>query len=167
MSTFFLVLTVLVCLLAQATLAPRISFAEVSPDFVMLVVMVFALYRGAIFGAVMGFLVGFLQDLGNPEMLGLNALVKCLLGFAVGRVGAKTFPENALILFGLFAVGALAHDIVYLSVFKWPHMGSAIVMIVVAAVPSALYTAAFGTLIDRLAMRFGGKVVAIGKKGQH
>lgn len=167
MNTFFLFLTVLVCLLLQATLAPRISFAEVSPDFVMLVVMVVALYRGAVFGAILGFSIGFLQDLGNPEMLGLNALVKCILGFVVGRVGSKTFPENALFLFGLFAAAALAHDILYLLIFKWPHVGSAIVMIFVAAIPSALYTAAFGTAIDKLATRFGWKVVALGKKGQH
>jgi rod shape-determining protein MreD len=164
--SFYLVLAILLCLLLQATLAPRIAFGQIAPDFVILAVLVFALYRGAVYGAILGFAVGFLQDLGTPEMLGLNALTKTLLGFTIGRVGAKTFPENALFLFGLFVASALCHDIVYLVIFKWPHMGSALLMILVAAIPSALYTALFGVGIDHLATRFGAKAVAFGKKGQ-
>jgi len=166
-STFYLSLFVLVCLLAQAAIAPRISFGEISPDFVMLVVMIVALYRGAIMGAVVGFAIGFLQDLGNPELLGLNALTKTLLGFAVGRIGSKTVPENALFLFGLLAAVAFCHDIVYLTIFHWPDVGSTAVMIFVAAMPSALYTAVFGVGIDVLGTRFGAKAVALGKKRQH
>jgi rod shape-determining protein MreD len=163
---FYLVVSLFVCLLLQATLAPRIAFGEIAPDFVFLVVVVFALYKGAVYGAILGFAVGFLQDLGNPELLGLNALIKTLLGFVIGRVGAKTFPENALFLFGLFATAALGHDIVYLIFFKWPHLGSALLMTFIVALPSALYTAAFGLGMDKLATRFGAKAVAFGKKGQ-
>ena len=161
-----MILAMLACLLLQVTLAPKISFGQIAPDFVILVVVVFALYRGAIPVAILVFAVGFLQDLGNPEMLGLNALTKTLLGFAIGRVGAKTFSENSLFLFGLLAAGALSHDIVYLAFFKWPHLGTALGMVFVAALPSAIYTAVFGVGIDQLATRSGAKAVAIGKKGQ-
>ncbi len=166
MRNFYLIISILGCLLLQASLAPRISIGNIAPDFVILLVVVFALYRGAVPGAILGFAVGFLQDLGNPEMLGLNALTKTLLGFAIGRVGTKTFPENALFLFGLLAAGALSHDIVYLAFFKWPHLGSALSMVFVAALPSALYTAVFGVGIDQLATRSGAKAVAFGEKGQ-
>jgi hypothetical protein len=45
-------------------------------------------------------------------------------------------------------------------------MGSALGMIFVAAIPSALYTALFGVIIDQLAARFGAKAVTFGKEGQ-
>jgi len=166
-SAFYLVLMVLVCLLAQVTIAPRLAFGQVSPDFVMLIVMMVALYRGSIFGAILGFLIGFMQDLGNPELLGLNALTKTLLGFVMGRVGSKTFPENALFLFALLAAVALCHDVIYLAIFHWPDVGSAVKMIFVAAAPSAVYTAVFGVGFDVLGTRFGAKAVAFGKKRQH
>jgi rod shape-determining protein MreD len=165
--TFYLILSILVCLLLQATLAPRIAFGDIQPDFIVIVVLLFALYRGAVPGAILGFAVGFLQDLGNPVMLGLNALTKTLMGFAIGRVGEKTFPDNVPFLFGLFAAASLGHDTVYLLFYKWPHLGSAVVMIVVAALPSALYTAFFGVLIDRVFTLWGAKAVLVGKKRQH
>jgi len=164
---FGLIVAVLACLLLQMTLAPRITFGQVAPDFVIVVVMLVALYRGAVRGAIAGFLIGLLQDLGNPVLLGLNALTKTLLGFAIGRVGEKTFPDNPLFLFAVFAAGAFGHDALYLFFYKWPHMGSAFLMVGVAALPSAFYTAAFGVLIDMLAARSGAKAVALGKKRQH
>lgn len=164
MSAFVLVVFVLFCLIAQAAIAPRIGIGEIAPDFVVLVVMMIALYRGAIVGALVGFVVGLVQDLGNPELLGLNALIKTLLGFAVGRVGSKLVPENALFLFGLVAAAAFCHDVMYLTVFMWPQVGSAFATIFVVALPSAVYTAVFAVVLDAVATRLGAKAVAIGKK---
>jgi rod shape-determining protein MreD len=166
MRTFYLVLTVLVFLLLQAVLADRIAIGPVAPDFVLLVVLFFALYRGSVRGAIFGFIVGFLEDLGNPEYLGLNALVKSVMGFLVGEAGRKTFPDNAFLLFGLFAAAALGHDIVYLFVYHWPHVGSAFLRIFTEALPCAAYTALLGTLVDRVAAMFGARVVTPnGKEG--
>jgi rod shape-determining protein MreD len=165
-SALYLVLLVLLCLLAQAALAPRISAGQVSPDFIILVVAVVGLYRGAIAGAVVGFIVGFLQDVGNPEMLGLNALIKTLLGFAVGRVASKASVDNAMFLLLLVAAAALAHDILYLTMFHWPRVGGSTLMVFRVALPSAIYTAVFAVLIDILATRSGAKAVAFGKKRQ-
>lgn len=166
MKSFYLFLIVLLFLLAQASLAPRISIGPVSPDFVLLIVVFFALYRGSIKGAIFGFLVGFLQDLGNPEMLGLNALTKSVLGFLMGRAGTKTFPDNFVFLAGLFFAAALGHDVVYLFLFKWPHVGQAFIVAASVALPSALYTCALGVAADAVMTIFGAKVVTtFGKEG--
>ena len=168
MRPVYLIIALLVCLLAQASLPHRLALGPVQPDFIMVLLIIFALHRGSVQGAILGFIVGFLQDLANPDMLGLNALIKTLTGFAVGNVGSKTFPDNAVILFGLFAAAAFSHDVVYLFFFKWPDVGAALLMIVIAALPSALYTALFGTLLHWLLMRYGGKVVkkALGQEGR-
>ena len=166
MRTFYLVLTVLVFLLLQTVLADRIAIGPVAPDFVILVVLFFALYRGSVRGALFGFVVGFLEDLGNPDYLGLNALVKSVMGFFVGDAGRKTVPDNAFILFSLFAVAAFGHDIVYLFVYHWPHIGSAFLRVLTEALPCAIYTALIGTLVDRVAAMFGARVVTPnGKEG--
>ncbi len=57
----------------------------VVPDAVLLFVAVTAIKRGRMAGAVAGFSAGLLMDiLTNPQMFGLNALVKTLMGFVVG-----------------------------------------------------------------------------------
>ena len=166
MKTFYLIVTMLLFLLAQASLAPRITIGAVSPDFVFLIVAFFALYRGSIKGAVFGFLVGLLQDLGNPEMLGLNAGLKAMVGFVMGHAGTKTFPDNFVFLGGLFFTVAFGHDIVYLLLYKWPHVGDALIMTFSVALPAALYTAVLGVSADAVMTLFGAKVVrTFGKEG--
>jgi len=163
---FYLFLAMLVFLLLQAVLAPRVAIGQAAPDFILLIVVFFALYRGSVRGALLGFAVGLLQDLGNPDNLGLNALTKSLLGYFVGDAGTKTFPDRISVLFGLFAASAFAHDIVYLILFYWPRVGSAFVLMFTAALPSAVYTAVFGVLVDRVFALSGAKVVGVfGKEG--
>lgn len=167
MRWFHLVLTILMFLLLQLVVADRIAIGPVAPDFVILIVAYFALYRGAIRGSVFGFVIGFLQDLTNPGLLGLNALTKSTLGFAVGKVGSKTFPENVPFLFAVFLAVSFGHDVVYLIFYKWPHMDSVLAATFTTALPSAAYTALFGVLVHKLISLAGPKVVeSIGKKGQ-
>ena len=55
------------------------------PDVVLLFVAYVALRRGRVAGAVAGFTAGLAMDLlVNPATLGLNAVLKTLLGFVIG-----------------------------------------------------------------------------------
>jgi rod shape-determining protein MreD len=166
MRLFYLILAILVFLLMQAVVAERIALGPVSPDFLALVVAIFALYRGPVRGSIFGFVIGFLQDLLNPGYLGLYALSKSVLGFAVGKAGTKTFPENILFLFILFMAAVFGHDVVYLLFYHWPRIGTALAAIFTVALPSAAYTALFGVLVHKLLAMAGPKVVrTIGKEG--
>lgn len=109
-------------------------------------------------GSLFGFVVGLIVDLGNPGSLGLNALTKSMLGYAAGRLGAATSP-GVLVLFIVFFVAAFAHDLVYLIVFMWPRVGSAFATLFTVALPSALYTALAGIVVERLLALLGAKVV--------
>jgi rod shape-determining protein MreD len=167
MKWFYLILALLLFLLLQLVVADRISIGRVTPDFLVLIVIFFALHRRAIRGGIFGFVVGLLQDLANPAYLGLNALTKSLLGFFVGKAGAKTFPEGTLFLFVLFMFVSFGHDFVYLVFYHWPNMSGALVDMFTLALPSAAYTALFGLLIHKLLSIAGHKVVeSIGKEGQ-
>lgn len=167
MRTFYLILIVLLFLLAQVVLAPRIRIGSASPDFVILIVVFFSLYRGPIRGAIFGFVIGLLQDLGNPEMLGLNAMIKAALGFLLGHAGTKTVSDNVLFLAGLFFAAVFGHDIVYLLLYHWPRVGGALGMIFTQALPAAVYTTIFGVIADVLMGLLGAKAVThLGKQGQ-
>jgi len=164
---FFLILAILFFLLMQLSVAEWLSLGPVAPDFLILITVFFALYRGAIQGSIFGFVVGFLQDLANPGFLGLNALTKSVVGYAIGKIGTKTFPENVPFLVVLFSATAFGHDVVYLVFFSWPDVASAFLLMFSSALPSAIYTGVFGVIVHRLLTTLGAKVVsAIGKEGQ-
>jgi rod shape-determining protein MreD len=167
MRWFYIILAILVFLLMQVVLADRIAFGPISPDFMVLVVAFFALYRGAVQAAIFGFAIGFLQDLSNPELLGLNALTKSILGFTIGKIGTKTVPDNVPFLFVLFMSVTFGHDIIYLVFYHWPRVGSSLAAIFTTALPSAAYTALFGVLVHKL-LAFAGPEVAesVGKERQ-
>ncbi|HEX6792099.1 MAG TPA: rod shape-determining protein MreD [Candidatus Krumholzibacteria bacterium] len=152
------IIGILVYLTLQAAVAQRIAIGSVAPDFVVVCVVLFGLQRGPILGSLFGFVVGLVVDLGNPGFLGLNALTKSVLGYGAGRLGAATSP-GVIVLFVVFFVAAFAHDILYLIVFMWPHVGSAFVTLFTVALPSALYTAVAGILVERLLALLGARVV--------
>jgi rod shape-determining protein MreD len=145
--------------LLQVLLAPRISIGEISPDFALLLVGYFAINRRPVQGAVGGFIIGLVQDLFNPDLLGLNALTKSITGYALSVVGAKADADNVVFLFGLFGVAALAHDFVYLLFYTGLHLGRFVVMWFTISVPSALYTALVGVIVHKVARYFGSKWV--------
>ncbi len=147
----------LLFVLLQMLLAPRIALGEVTPDFMLLLVAYFAVRRAPERGAMVGFVVGLFQDLFNPELLGLNALSKSLIGYGVGVVGSKTDPDNALLLAALLASAAIANDFVYLLFFTGLHLGRFFMLWVTVSIPSAFYTALIGVVLHWVILRLDGK----------
>jgi rod shape-determining protein MreD len=152
-------LVLVVYFLLQAVLSEALTFGKIGPDFPLLIVAYFGLFRGALAGSVFGFAAGLLQDLFNPSFLGLNALTKTLVGFALGRAGAQTEREHPLFLLALFGVSALAHDFIYLAFATRLHLGNFLLTWVTVSVPSAVYTAVVGALVHTVVLFFLSEVV--------
>ena len=153
-----------VFLLLQMFLVPQISIGEISPDFPLLLVVYIAVNRGPIPGSIAGFIIGLVQDLFNPELIGLNALTKSLAGYTTSVLVSIADAENILFLATLFGIVAIAHDFLYLLIYTGLNVGTFLTLWVTVSLPSALYTAFAGVLVYKLASVFGGKVVkSLGK----
>lgn len=140
-------------------LAPKLAIGEIAPDFTLLLVAYFAINRPPIHGAVAGFLVGLLQDLFNPELLGVNALAKSITGYGLSVAAAKAEPESHIFLGGLLLASALAHDFIYLLVFSGLNLWKLLILWVTVALPSAVYTAIVGVIIHIVSVYLGNRVV--------
>jgi rod shape-determining protein MreD len=150
--------------LLQALLSDALTFGKIGPDFPLLMVAYFAVFRGAVAGSIFGFVAGLFQDLFNPSFLGLNALTKTLVGFALGRAGVQTERDHPVFLFALFGVSALAHDLVYLAFYTQLHPGRLFVTWLSVSLPSAVYTAVVGIAVHVGAAFFLTEVVrSLGK----
>ena len=99
----------------QATVVGSFHVLRGTPDLVLVLLLVIALFRGSIFGAVAGFWAGFLLDTAYLGTLGVSSLLLTLAGYWIGRYGETTgrdrahapFVSVAVVTF-LFAVGELA-----------------------------------------------------------
>jgi len=89
---------IVVALLIQITLVNLITILGLKPDLILVVVVIFSLLKGEKEGTISGFASGLLQDIFSTGLLGINALVKTVIGFTCGILREKIFHEHILFL---------------------------------------------------------------------
>jgi rod shape-determining protein MreD len=161
MRVSLLILVCVVFLILQLVAANRLAIGEISPDFPLLFLAYFSLFRTRIQGTILGFFLGLLQDLFNPAFLGLNALTKSIIGYSVGYVGEKTVANSVPFIALVFFLSMLGHDLLYMLFFFKLHVVKIVVMFITVSIPSAVYTALIGVVVHSICTFFGYKAVEI------
>ncbi len=112
------VLILIVLVIVQKTLIPFISLVGVTPDVLLIFVVLIALREGQIAGTVFGFIVGFMIDIVSGDFLGLSALTKTIAGFTAGYFYNEMNPLQTLGTYAFFivvAVAAIVHNIIHFA----------------------------------------------------
>src|SRR3954467_11108757 len=109
-----LLLLMLFLMTLQFYLRPRLGSARVSPDFLLIGLMLFAMRSGAGAGAMAGFLVGLIEDSLTPARFGASALAHTLVGYFAAWGRAVFFADNMLGQWAFVAVGLWFRDLVVL-----------------------------------------------------
>jgi rod shape-determining protein MreD len=107
-----LVLGVLVLL--HFYVRPRLWGARVSPDFLLIAVMLFAVRSGPGAAAVFGFAIGLVGDALTPARFGAGALAHTVVGFLASWGRSLFFADNLLVNAGFVAAGLWLRDLVLL-----------------------------------------------------
>ena len=104
-----------VAVVVQATIVGSIDVLRGTPDLVLVLLLVIALFRGSVFGAVAGFWAGLLLDTVYLGTLGVTSFLLTLAGYWIGRYGETTGRDRAhapflsvAVVTVLFAAGELA-----------------------------------------------------------
>ena len=130
------------------TLAPALRVADVAPDIPLLVVLLLALRRGPEFGGLAGFAAGVLQDAATGGLIGVQALTKGIVGFAIGNLGSRFRVTQPLVqvpgLVLLSIVEGLGRYVV-LKLFHFPAAFGELMTYVV--LPQALYNGFLGAAL--------------------
>jgi rod shape-determining protein MreD len=107
------ILVLIMAFVVQTTWVESLEIAGLKPDLVLLVLIHIALRAGSLEATLMGFGIGFLQDTHMPADLGLNALVKTLVGFSVGYCRIGMVADNVQVQVALIFAAVLLHDLVF------------------------------------------------------
>jgi rod shape-determining protein MreD len=144
----FLAVAILSGGVAHATLGPALRIADVAPDIPLIVVVMLALRRGPEFGCGAGFLAGLLQDAATGGLLGVQALTKAVIGFAIGALGARLRVSQPLVQVPGLVVLSLVEGVArfaLLQLFHFPASFGELVMYVV--LPQAIYNGFLGAAL--------------------
>jgi rod shape-determining protein MreD len=109
-----LVLVMILLVVLQFYLRPRLWNARVSPDFLLIALMLYAMRSGAGAGAVAGFLVGLIEDTLAPARFGAGALAHTLVGYFASWGRAVFFADNMLVNAAFVAAGLWFRDLIVL-----------------------------------------------------
>src|SRR5437762_8030080 len=143
-----LVLTVLGGGVAHATVAPALGIGGVTPDLPLIVVVLLALRRGPEFGCAAGFVAGLLQDAATGGLLGVQALTKAVVGFAIGAAGSRLRVSQPLVQVPGLVLLSLLEGLArfgLLQLFHFPAPFGELMTYVV--LPQALYNGFLGAAL--------------------
>ena len=136
-----------ILLLIEISLVPWISINGLTPDLLLIYVMLTAANRGKNAGLLTGLYAGLLQDITGGGALGLLALAKCNLAFLLGlSIEKRGNSFAAWVLLPVVFISALIHN-TWTALFML--QGSEIefgYFIISDILPSALYTTFCGLL---------------------
>lgn len=107
-------LVLLLLVVLQFYVRPRLWGPRVSPDFVFLGLMLFALRSSPGVAAVAGFLVGLASDALTPARFGAGMLAHTLVAYFASWVRAGFFAENILVNAAFVGVGLWVRDLLML-----------------------------------------------------
>jgi rod shape-determining protein MreD len=141
-----LLLVMALLLVLQFYLRPRLWNARISPDFLLIALMLYAMRSSAGSAAVAGFLVGLIEDTLTPARFGAGALAHTLVGYFAALGRSVFFADNMLVNAGFVAAGLWFRDLVVLIMSGTDH-GSLLTQLTLYSPLQALTTAGFALLV--------------------
>ena len=109
-----MVLVMLLLVMLQFYLRPRLWDARISPDFLLIALMLFAMRSSPGVAALAGFAVGLIADTLTPARFGAGALAHTLVAYLASWGRAVFFADNMLVNAGFVAAGLWLRDLIVL-----------------------------------------------------
>jgi rod shape-determining protein MreD len=141
-----LLLVMALLVLLHFYLRPRLGSARVSPDFLLIALVFFAMRAGPGAGAVAGFLVGLVSDALTPAAFGAGALAHTVVGYLAAWGRAVFFADNLLVNAAFVAVAFWLRDLILL-VASGTSQGALLMALALTSPVQALSTAVTALLI--------------------
>ncbi|MEI7811909.1 MAG: rod shape-determining protein MreD [Ignavibacteria bacterium] len=102
--------------IVQLTLVPWLSYNQIAPDLILILLVIYTLRMGQLSGTLLGFVFGLLFDLFSGGIIGSAMFTKTLSGFLTGYFYNENKTEQNLhsgsLIFIIIVIGT-ADSIIY------------------------------------------------------
>jgi len=87
---------ILIAVAIELVLSNIVGINAIKPDIVLIAVICISFISGTEEGTITGFAGGLLKDIFSVHFLGINALVKTLIGYVAGTIREKIFSHHII-----------------------------------------------------------------------
>lgn len=156
-------LTLLAALLLQVTFAGSLSILGVTPNFLMVAVIIIAFIRGSKEGTIVGFIAGLLFDLISSSVVGPMALALTVTGFVAGILQEQIHARTSWVLpVTILGIAAFAAETIYLIVVVALGLPMEFfAALVTRAMPGALYAIVIALICFSFVSKYLRKGMAV------
>lgn len=153
---------VLLNIILEATLFQFLRIDGIKPDFVIILIISYAILEGGAYSVAIGLVSGLLIDILYGRVLGINAFSYMITGYIFGQARENVFKDSILppVLFNFVAVIIYQHIyflIMYLT-GNLLHEGILYSQILFRIIlPQGIYNAVLGTVIYRYFLNLNNK----------
>jgi rod shape-determining protein MreD len=138
----------------QSTLVQSLALGAVKPDFVLLLVIFFSLYKGPRQGMFYGIVVGLFVDALSGGVSGINSFVFGCLGFVSGLLKERVYINHLLtkLLIGLSAgiFYMFFYYVLAIQFFQLPNFLSSLDIVLGTIIYTSVCNILFADVLDRL-----------------
>lgn len=157
----FLFTTVLLFgfLVLQTTLVPLIAVKQITPDLLLLFVVLRGVREGRTRVVILGFISGLLQDLAGTGPVGILALSRTVAVFAACSLPINRYEKNLWMVGAVLLAASIIEQILYSGLVGGESALGMFGMVFRYGLPSAFYTFILGWIwafaVSRLRNRPG------------
>lgn len=135
----------LLAFLLRTSVFARLSINGVTPDLLLVVVVMTALRQGAFRGAIVGIVFGLLEDVATGRLIGMHALGLMLGGLAAGLLRRRLYPDPWFVPLLAVLLALALQQLVVLATFFVARIG--VQQLPLLVVIEYIYTVPFAYII--------------------
>ena len=144
----------------ESTLFQAIRIGGIGPNFMIMLIVSFALLRGSKEGMVIGGVAGFLYDISFGLHIGPTLLSYMFIGFVCGKFNKNFYRENFIIPFICTLVSSVFYSVVNIFSFILRGQLHFLYFIKSVMIPELIYTITLSLIVYQVAYSINEKIEA-------
>ena len=142
----------------STTLFQHLRIGDISPNFMIMIIVSFALLRGSKEGATIGLIAGLLNDISVGTILGPTAVIYGIIGYICGKFNKNFYRENFIIPFICTLGSSLFYSITIMLGFVLRGKVNFLFFFKSIVVPEIIYTITLSLVIYQIAYVINEKI---------
>lgn len=142
----------------STTLFQSLKIGDISPNFMIMIIVSFALLRGSKEGGIIGLIAGLLNDISFGTVLGPTAIIYGIIGYVCGKFNRNFYRENFIIPFICTLCSSLFYSITFMLGFVLRGKVNFIFFLKSIVIPEIIYTITLSLVIYQLAYVINEKI---------